>query len=209
MPAPRQPLDPLTITLPAGTRLWRVHSGGPLAFSVSARETRFGPLSSSRGATVPIWYGASDEPGAIFESVFHDVPVGAPNPRVLYTEFAARLLSPLVTTSELRLIDLTSEGLRRLGVRRTDLIESTSDQYPSTREWAQALHETDAKAAGLFWVARQHDTSRAVLLFGDRLPAAAIVEDDSAEGPMPLGLGRGLDLVERLADRAGITIVHP
>lgn len=211
VPIPRRRLDPVIVTLPAGTRLWRVHAGtsAPLEFSVSSRETRFGPLSASDGARIPIWYGASDEEGAVFESVFHDVPIGAAHPQVLYAEFAARLLSPLVTTSELRLVDLTSEGLRRLRVQRTQLIETTSKQYPRTRKWAEALRESDPESAGLWWVARLHDTSQAVVLFGDRVAPGAIIEDESALAPIPLGIGRGLDLVERLAVRADITIVFP
>ena len=55
------------------------------------------------------------------------------------------------------------------------------------------------------WVSRQHDTSRALVLFGDRV---ALAELEVARGavPLTLGAGAGLDAVCEAANRAGIAI---
>lgn len=211
VPAPRPPLHPLTVTIPAGTRLWRSHrpAVAATAFSASTRSTRFGPLAGPDGRVIPIWYGAGDREGAVFETVFHDVPSGARSPQVLYASFADRILSPVRLTADLVVVDLSSDGLRRLRVHRSHLVESTAAQYPRTRAWAAALRDAASDAAGLTWIARQRDRSVAVGLFEDRVPAGILVDDPGPDGPLALGIGAGLDLVEELADRAGILVVYP
>jgi len=161
------------------------------------------------GDPVPLWYGAGDDEGAVFESVFHDVPFDSPDPRVLRPSFATRVLSPARTARPLDLIDLTSAGLRRVHLARADLIESDAARYPWTRDRAVELRAAAVWAHGMVWVARQHDRSLAFILFGDRLPAGALEEDPGGGGPVPLGAGAGLELVETLANRAGIAIAEP
>ena len=158
---------------------------------------------------MPLWYGAGDQGGAISESVFHDVPFDALDPRVLRVSFASRLLSPVRTTHPLDLIDLTSEGLRRLRLTRAELIESNAAQHGWTCERGAELRAAAPWAQGLVWVARQHDRSLAYVLFGGRIPAGSLEDDIDAGGPIPLGAGVGLELVEDLANRCGITIAEP
>ncbi|HET7326208.1 MAG TPA: hypothetical protein VFJ14_02885, partial [Nocardioidaceae bacterium] len=86
----------------------------------------------------------------------------------------------------LRLVDLTSEGLRRLDVSRARLIESDARCNAETAAWAQALHAHREHVDGLTWVYRQDDTSRALVLFGDRVEVAELLV---AEGCVPLHLG--------------------
>ena len=102
----------------------------------------------------------------MFETVFHEVPIGARSPQVLYAGFADRMLSPVRLTADLLLIDLSSDGLRRLRVHRSHLVESTAAQYPRTRAWAGTLRDAAPDAAGLTWIARQRDRSIAVALDG-------------------------------------------
>ena len=111
LPARRLPFSPLSLALPTGTTLWRVHRPGAAAsdFGRSTRATRFGPLFDPAGAPIPLWYGASDADGAVSGSVFHDVPIGARYPRIYRGSFVDRLLSPVRTTADLRLTDLTSD----------------------------------------------------------------------------------------------------
>jgi hypothetical protein len=207
----RRGLDPLTLELPAGTRLWRTHRLGRAAsaFAASPRPTRFGPLLDADGTVVPIWYGADSPDGAIHESVFHDVPFDARDPIVLQASFADRALSPVRTRVAIRIADLTVPGLRRIGVRRVDLIESNAARYAETASWAAALREAEPAIGGMRWVARLDDRSVAFVLFGDRLGENPLTEDLADGGLVPLGLGAGLDLVEALAERCGITVVVP
>lgn len=208
---PLRGLDPLTLELPAAARLWRAHRLGrpPTTFVASPRPTRFGPLLDAAGAAVPIWYGADSPEGAIHESVFHDVPFDARDPIILAATFADRALSPVRTRVAVRVVDLTTPGLRRIRVRRSDLIESDPAAYTDTVRWAVALRDADPAIGGMRWVARLDDRSLAFVLFGDRVPADLLVEDPADGGPLPLGAGAGLDLVESLAERSGITVVVP
>jgi hypothetical protein len=161
------------------------------------------------GAVAPLWYGADSPEGAIHESVFHDVPFDAHDPILLAATFADRALSPVRTRVPVRIVDLTTPGLRRIRVRRTDLIESNPVAYADTVRWAAALREADPAIGGMRWVARLDDRSLAVVLFGDRVPADLLEVDPADGGPLPLGAGSGLDLVETLAERSGITVVVP
>jgi len=151
-----------------------------------------------------VLYGASDVDGALSETVFHDVPVRGTK-RVLYRKLLHRLIVALVPDRDLTLVDLTSDGLRRLGVTREELIASDSRSYPDTASWARALHAHPKHVDGLLWVPRQRDTSLAIVLFGDRVPVTnlAVAPD---EVPLTLGFGRGLEIVCEVANRAGITI---
>ena len=70
---------------------------------------------------------------------------------------------------DLKLVDLTSEGLHRLKVPKEELIASPARDYPFTARWAEALHRQCPDADGLLWMSRQRDRDQALLLFGDRL----------------------------------------
>jgi hypothetical protein len=94
--------------------------------------------------------------------------------------------------------------LHRLGISRAELIASESDQYPRTVLWAQALHTCRPDADGLVWVSRQHDTSLALVLFGDRVHSEDLVVE---EPPQPLAVGPGYEEVQRAADLAGIALL--
>jgi hypothetical protein len=58
----------------------------------------------------------------------------------------------------------------------------------------------------MIWVSRQHDLSRGVVLFGDRVADKDL--DTSPSVPtFPLDFGHGRELVDMIADQLGITIV--
>jgi RES domain len=93
-----------------------------------------------------------------------------------------------VARRDLLLVELTSDGLRRLGLTRGELLEFDARSYPQTAAWARALHEHCARVDGLLWVTRQRATSRALLLFGDRVKVSELA---SAPGEVRLTLGAG------------------
>jgi hypothetical protein len=70
---------------------------------------------------------------------------------------------------DLKLIDLSTIALRRLGIPRSDLIDTDASEYSRTRQWALALHDSTPAAEGLIWTSRQDDGAQAIVLFGDRL----------------------------------------
>jgi hypothetical protein len=114
------------------------------------------------------------------------------------------LVSTLVATRDLVLAQLHGHGLRRLRVSRKDLLDGGPRSYPATVLWAQALHRCRTRIDGLVWVSRLHDTSLALILFGDRVQRADL---EIVEPPLPLALGAGLENVRQAAEQAGITIL--
>lgn len=202
-------LDPALTTWASGTPIHRcfdVRWGSRDSYAGDAAHPgRFSPFAPAGAATdLPVLYGASDALGALSETVFHDVPVRGTKV-VPHAKLRHRLVVALAPARDLVLIDLTSAGLSRLGISRSELIESDARSYPETARWARALHDHPVGADGLVWVSRQHDTSRAVVLFGDRVASDDLDVEPSAI-PLTLGAGAGLDLVCEAADRAGITV---
>jgi hypothetical protein len=178
-----------------------VNSSAPRSAISVGRFHPFTPINSKK--PIRVLYGASDLAGALSETVFHDVPVRGVKfvPRALLQERYKETLAP---TRDLRLADLTSDGLSRLGLSRLELIESGPLYYPETALWARCIHAHSMKFDGLIWVSRQRDTGLAVVLFSDRVNPKDILKDDQVG--LPLGVGAGLDSVCELADRMGITI---
>ena len=117
---------------------------------------------------MPTLYGAGTLDGALAETIFRDVPVRG------YRGIPLSVLIPLLASTiqcrrPLRLIDLRGFGLQRLGVSRRELIDSNTRHYSLTRAWAASLYRAVDDADGMVWVARQHDMSEAVILFGTRV----------------------------------------
>ena len=150
---------------PAPRPLYRIHrsSHEPLYFSNSG-SGRF-DLPAPRGTL----YAAATAVGAFLE-VFrgHLIPTA---------EVAARSLTTLEPTSELRLADCTSPEARRFGV--TAAIHSTLD-YALTQHWALAF--ADGGFDGVYYLL-SHDPSaseRGVAIFAEliRSIVSAPVPDD-------------------------------
>ena len=210
LPVPGTPdsLDPLLTTWSAGKTFHRCYDIGwgsrQFYAGDDAHRGRFHPFTpDGHTEPLPVLYGASDVDGAVFESVFHDVPIRGVK-RVPHAKLLHRLVVALAPTRDLTLVDLTSEGLRRLELTRGELIDSDARSYPDTAAWARALHAHPHRVDGLLWVSRQRDTSRALVLFGDRVPIEDL--EVASDVPLTLGAGRGLDVVAAAASRAGITI---
>lgn len=206
----------LTVPWPKATPLVRCHSNrwGPADFYADgfARFSPFdAPAARSRrtpsGTAVPVLYAADSEVGALSETVFRDLPIKG-RKVIARAQLRRRNLSRLVLTRDLKLADLTSHGLARLRLTRKSIVESPSTAYWRTTQLARAIFESPEDFDGLLWVSRQHDTSRAVVLFGGRVDASDIDTDPSVP-TFPLDFGHGRDLVDEIADRVDITIVDP
>jgi hypothetical protein len=83
---------------------------------------------------------------------------------VTETELAERRLCRLSASRPLRLVDLTGEGLARLGV---DERLCAGDDFGTTQRWSLALWRHPALADGLYYRAR-HDPARLALALFDR-----------------------------------------
>jgi hypothetical protein len=176
---------------------------GASEFNRTASEGRFRPVRA-RGRILGTIYASEDDRGALAESVFRAVPVAAAQRLVGRARLVPVMISTLECTRALRLVSLHGNGLRRLGVARAELIDSEADRYPALADWGQALHDCPAAPDGLVWRSRHYDDSYAMVLFGDRLRRSEL---RILEPPLPLAVGRGLELVMELAEQAGIAIL--
>jgi len=207
-PAPAD-LDPLIVEVPAGTVLFRVHGPHRRATEFNPGKgdpSRFAPFRSGRPpVVVPTLYASSTIPGALSESVFHDVPYRGTAKRILVSRLDVIVLSAVALVKPLSVALIAGAGLRRIGVRRRNLIDGGPATYTDTVRWAAALHDSPPKPAGLTWMSRQDDTARAYLFFGDRLQERDLV---LLTLPIALAVTPGLDLVEQAASDAGITVIR-
>jgi hypothetical protein len=208
--APVPPLDPLFDRWPAGRVIHVIHDTAfvPESFNPGVdaaarlrKPTRFAPVRSLKGDVVPYLYGGSTLDCAIFETVFHEVPIDAPDKFVDLDDFAQRGHGELIPKRELTLVDLTSEGLHRLKVPKEELIASASRDYPDTAAWAQALHQQFPDVDGLLWMSRQRDRDHALVLFGDRMDG--VLSGRRVGGPLARNAALR-DAVLAAALRAGI-----
>jgi hypothetical protein len=208
VPVPPDPhkLNPLIAVWPAGKKIVRCHPSkyGATEFnSLISTPGRFRPIRvGKRGAGT--LYGADKVAGAISETVFHDVPVESSVKRVRMARFETVVLSTLAPKRDLRLVSLHGNGFHRLGVSRASLIDSEASEYPALAGWGQAMHDAAVRAEGIQWRSRQFDDAYACLLFGDRVRRSDL---DVVAPSFPLVLGRGFELVEELAEEAGITLL--
>lgn len=188
-------------------------------------NARFSPLSSD-GTVVPTIYCAATQTVALLETAFHDVHQTGTRIISAPLRLATRGVVALTAPSSMGLIDLTDEGLNRIGLRREQLVSTTPRHYPCTREWATALHARrvgGVAPSGLIWRSRiaelasgdsplLHDllsvAGDVCLLFGDRVPT-----DPDAWAPGEphyddLTSGDGRLLAEQIAEQLGAVIVE-
>ena len=102
--------------------------------------------------------------------------------------------------------DLSNTALRMLGIKRGELIDTEKDRYPQTRIWAQAVHNQCPDVQGLCWISWQDDRAQTLVLFGDRVPADALVPTGESEE-----ITKDQDTysaVVGLADRIGVQLVN-
>jgi hypothetical protein len=203
-PQPPSKNSPKLVSLGVGA-LWRVHPASYRSTEFNPSKSgnaRFSPIRGSDGAIIPVLYGASTLAGAIMETVFHDIPT-PPGEYTLDIETLREqnlVVSRIRPKRRLQAVDLSTRGLKRLGLYRADLIDTPGTAYPLTRGWAEWLHGA-TPANGLLWTSRQDDAARAIVLFGDRLPQSALKVEIDRE---PLCEDEYLDALLELAEHIGI-----
>ena len=174
VPVPPEPFEPLIETWPAGTNLYRVHSdrGEANAFNIGPKpRTRFAFFGDPE---VPVLYAGATEVTAVAETILHDVPLTGG--RVESPAYLSRQSTCLRPRRDLRLAQFHSGGLRRLGIEARNLTDTAASQYDRTVAWAQAAHaSTDVD--GLVWMSRRWNSSKSIVLFGDRVSRDDLVVD--------------------------------
>jgi hypothetical protein len=196
------------MTWPKGRAIHRIHLDLYEAdeFNPGVRgNARFSPIKDAAGASIPTLYGGDTFQCAAMETVFHDVPFAAGLKTFDKAKLIGQVISQVVPTRDLVVADLSSTALRKLGVERSQLIDTEKDLYPHTRAWAEAIHTQCPDAEGLCWVSRQDDSARAVVLFGDRARSTNL-KRHAASIKILNDPDVYADLLE-LADRIGVQIV--
>ncbi len=188
--------------------IWRIHPARyrPAEFRFGKDgDARFSPIQDAKGAVIPSLYGARTVACAMMETILHDVPA-PPTDYILDLERlrdADLRISRLRCKRALSLVDLSSKGLKRIGLQRRDIIDTPVEEYVRSREWAARLH-TQTSAHGLSWTSRQDDEAKALIVFGDRVAESSFrVEIDRA----PVYEGEYVDALLGLAEHVGINQV--
>lgn len=210
VPAPPADLARLLtmMTWPKGKVIHRIHlnlyaSG---AFNPGLKgNARFSPIKAADGASIPTLYGGTTFDCAAMETVFHDVPFAAGLKTFDKQKLTDQVYSQVTPKRNLGLVDLSTTALRKLGVQRSQLIDTEKDAYPNARKWAEAIHARCPRAEGLCWVSRQDDRALAIVLFGDRV-ATSDLSPSGAPRNLLTDIPLYADLVA-LADRVGVNLV--
>lgn len=173
---------PALRTLAPGT-WWRVHPHSPQtgrfapqAFNDSGLgHARFSPLKNGK-RVVPTLYAAQTLEGALMETALHDVPYPSEGHiHDLQRDLQSDLfVSKIELLAPLQLLDLTKLGLQRMGLRVSQMFETDADDYARTQTWAHWLHSALPQAQGLYWMCARQPECAGLMLFGDRVPKAAV-----------------------------------
>ncbi len=203
---PARLADPAIITLPAGTLLERVHDRNHAANSFNPCQgapTRFAPVHDTQGDCVPSLYAAGTLDAAIYETIFHDVPVTAKRKTVPRTLIQSRAHGRLQVLRNLRLVSLRGPDLRRWRISRNSLITTSPKLYRDTARWAEAIHHRFPDVEGLLWTSNQCDPDTAYLFFGDRVAPRDFDILEARDGMVDESFLSDVRLAGR---RSGITI---
>jgi len=207
-PAPPAKLHVMLGSLAKGQVLYRVHLQRYQAdqFNPGQRgNARFSPICNDAGRPISTLYASTTLDCALMETIFHDVSHAVGFKPFVREKLTALLHSTVRIERTLQVADLSSVALRKLGITRKQLIDTEKDQYPATRQWAEAIHHQFPQAQGLCWISRQDDSARAVMLFGDRVPDGALRPHGDSRSL--LDDGNTYDAILDLANRIGVSLV--
>jgi hypothetical protein len=126
---------------------------------------------------------------------------------LLRSALEGQVLSTVRTTTDLRLIRLTSAPDFAAVHQDSLLITSRPDTFPATREWAKWLHDAVPWAQGILWQSVADMPRDTVVLFDDRCTGVTAGEDVLLDSPAN---GQWLaDLLEPYGVRTDMTVPGP
>lgn len=139
------------------------------SFSEGWGASRFSPIRQADGTPVHTYYLASSFECALMESALHDVPLH-PAGSFELDRLRHFHLVHLRLPYDLRFVSFHTPYLPKLSISRAELIDSPPEDYPLTREWAQAAFLQRPATQAIGYGSRRHDAARCLMLFGQRLP---------------------------------------
>jgi hypothetical protein len=171
MPLARPPaaakVSPRAASLPAGTRLWRVHESRRSAaeFKEVESDPHFGGnrFDSTPDDRFPYLYVAAEARTALLETLVRAIP---------FDDY--RSITAVEPACDLTLISLlATEDLAR-ACQDEWLTQAPPAEYPQTRRWAQWLRSRTPWAQGMIWPSARNLGCRSLVLWGDRIPAGVL-----------------------------------
>lgn len=191
-------------TWDAGERIVRVYhrDHGVQGFNPTPSGARFRPVYTAKGNVVPTAYGAADVETALAETLLRGVDaLTAESRRRLYLkEVAGVEIATIIPEKEIVLARFRGQGLTRLKLRRSDVIDCEAVRYPYTAEWGQAVFDCPLDVGGIVWTSRQSDAERTVMLWEGPVSPKDLTMDGP---PVPLDSGQGLEIVRSACELAG------
>lgn len=157
-PDPPPDLEKRALPIRSTKRSWfRIHrlAYGPQFFGRSGNNRFDAP-----GGEFSSLYAGADAAVCFIETFGHATGIRI----VDRQELSARGLARIVPQRPLRLVDLTSSGLARLGA---DARLTVGESYDVPHRWALALHEHPERPDGILYTAR-HDPARICAALFDR-----------------------------------------
>jgi hypothetical protein len=112
-----------------------------------------------------------------------------------------KAIARVFPTRDLRLAAFHGYGLKRAGVKRTQLIDALPPSYPQTAMWGQKVYEHPEEVDGIVWMSRQFDSQKALMLWGGRVADPDIVVVGGSL--LLLTAGRGYEIASAAALNAG------
>lgn len=195
------------VTWPAGRPLARCHGAtrSATACNPTTARGRFRPIYDRRRRrrhVVPTAYGAEDALIAFAEHVLRNVAAHHGAAALLPANAVKdKALASLAYEHDLLLVELRGYGLRRLGLRRSDCIDTGPEAYLATARLAQALYDAQPRAQGLVWTSQQTDHGAAVVLWETRLDLDRLTEHGQ---PLELDSQLGNTFARAACERAGV-----
>ena len=173
IPSPPEALErPNVHVVAAGTVLHRVHDRSLATDSFNpckGGRTRFAPIHERNGHCIPSFYAGTTLESAIYETIFHDVPIDAARKTVPLFQITRRAHGTVRVLRDVALANLRAADLRKWNVPRDALVASPPSCYAQTGAWAKAIHDQFPDVEGMIWTSNQCDPHSALLLFGDRV----------------------------------------
>ena len=198
--------DPNICVFAGGTVVHRVYTHelpGDAFNPCEGGPSRFAPIHNRRGECVPSLYAATSVEAAIYETLFHDIPLQARRKTIPRTKVDDRKHTTLQLRRNLRLASLRAPALLKWKAPSA-LVWGPPKQYSATARWAKAIHDQFQDVQGLIWTSRRCDPHSAMLFFGDRTVEADL---------QVVGVRDGRDSsflrdVREAGDQAGIVITE-
>jgi hypothetical protein len=175
---PADELDATVVLWGKGQEFYRVHEAiyKGNGFNPNHKgNARFSPIRDSDGKIIPTLYAGTTLDCALMETIFHDVPFIASFKPLSIKKMVGKVHTVFTPNVDFKLIDLSTIALRRLGIDRAHLIDSTKWHYPETRKWAERFYAQYGDVQGLRWTSRQDNSAQAVILFGTRANSRDLV----------------------------------